>query len=87
MKKIVHIGISENRSIDFKIHHTATDEEGQEIVSNIRDTLMPGDDLEAKKGKYPSCDFTLLEEGVAMFHTSSVIEAYQEQKSQANSNF
>lgn len=87
MKKVVHIGISENGSIDFKIHHTAIDENGEEVTSNIRDTLMPGDDLETKKAKHTNCDFTLLEEAVVTFHTPEVITAYEAWKVSRPSKF
>lgn len=87
MKKIVHLGITENGSINFKIHHSATDEDGEEVVRNIRDTFMPGDDIEVKKAKYPGCDFTLLEKAVAAFHTSDVIASYVEWKTNRKSKF
>ena len=77
MKKIVHVGIAENGSIDLKIHHIALDEEGKEVTSIIRDTFMPGDDFEVKKAKYPGCDFTLMETAFKAFHTVEVIDAYK----------
>jgi len=81
MKKVVQVGILENASIDFKIHHAGADETGDPVIMNIRDTFMPGDKLEGKKLKYPGCDFTLLEQAVTAFHTPAAILAYeQEQK-------
>ena len=87
MKKIVHVGITENGSINLKIHHIALDEDGVEVTSIIRDTFMPGDDFEVKKAKYPGCDFTLMETAFKAFHTPEVIADYALELKNRESNF